>query len=120
MPDFDIDFCFERRGEVIDYVTRKYGTERVAQIITFGTLKAKAVLKDVSRALDIRFTESNMISSLVPGDPKITIPKAMEEEPKLKEIYERGGIYKELIDTATKLEGLHRHTSTHAAGGGDW
>jgi DNA polymerase-3 subunit alpha len=116
MPDFDIDFCFERRGEVIDYVTRKYGTERVAQIITFGTLKAKAVLKDVSRALDIRFTESNMISSLVPGDPKITIPKAMEEEPKLQEIYERGGIYKELIDTATKLEGLHRHTSTHAAG----
>ncbi|MBN2509536.1 MAG: DNA polymerase III subunit alpha [Spirochaetales bacterium] len=116
MPDFDIDFCFEQRGKVIDYVTRKYGAEKVGQIITFGTLKPKAVLKDVARVLDISFAESNEISKLVPDGPKVTLSSALEMEPALKEYRERGGVYKELIDTAEVLEGLNRHSSTHAAG----
>jgi len=116
MPDFDIDFCFERRGEVIDYVTQKYGVDKVGQIITFGTLKPKAVIKDVCRVLDIPFAESNMISKLIPDGPKVKLKSALEEEPKLKNLMEQGGVYKELIETGLKLEGLNRHTSTHAAG----
>ena len=116
MPDFDIDFCFERRQEVIDYVTRKYGSDRVGQIITFGTLKAKAVVKDVARVLDIPFAESDLISKLIPNDPKMTLDKAIQQEPRLKEIEERGGIYRELFDVSRRLEGLNRHCSTHAAG----
>ncbi|MFW5710575.1 MAG: DNA polymerase III subunit alpha [Spirochaetota bacterium] len=116
MPDFDIDFCFERRGEVIDYVTEKYGKDKVGQIITFGTLKAKAVLRDVGRVLDIPLSETNRIAKLVPGDLGITIDKAIEAEPRLKEIEEQGGAYTELIQTARTLEGLSRHASTHAAG----
>ncbi|MGM0432166.1 MAG: DNA polymerase III subunit alpha, partial [Spirochaetota bacterium] len=116
MPDFDIDFCFERRQEVIDYVTNKYGTDRVAQIITFGTLKAKAVVKDVARVLDIPFAETNEISKLIPADPKMTIDKAMEQEPQLKELESKGGVYTELFDVGRRLEGLNRHCSTHAAG----
>jgi DNA polymerase-3 subunit alpha len=116
MPDFDIDFCFERRQEVIDYVNQKYGSDRVAQIITFGTLKAKAVIKDVSRVLDIPFSETNEISKLIPADPKMTLEKAMEQEPKLKELEAKGGIYAELFDVGRRLEGLNRHCSTHAAG----
>ncbi len=116
MPDFDIDFCFERRQEVIDYVTRKYGTERVGQIITFGTLKAKAVIRDVARVLDLPYSEADQIAKLVPKDLKMTIEKALEQEPKLTELYEKGGVYRELIDVSRKLEGLHRHASTHAAG----
>jgi DNA polymerase III subunit alpha len=115
MPDFDIDFCFERRGEVIDYVTQKYGINRVGQIITFGTLKAKAVLKDVARALDISIDESNMITKLVPEDPKMTLEKAFEEEPKLREL-EENPRYQELFEMARKLENKNRHTSFHAAG----
>jgi DNA polymerase-3 subunit alpha len=116
MPDFDIDFCFERRQEVIDYVTRKYGKERVGQIITFGTLKAKAVMKDVARVLDIPFSEANDIAKLIPDGPKVTLEKAMDAEPKLKELEEKGSLYQELVDTSRKLEGLSRHASTHAAG----
>ncbi|MFP4329373.1 MAG: DNA polymerase III subunit alpha [Spirochaetaceae bacterium] len=116
MPDFDIDFCFERRQEVIDYVTRKYGTERVGQIITFGTLKTKAVIRDVARVLDLPYAEADQIAKLVPRDLKMTIEKALEQEPKLAELYDSGGIYRELIDVSRKLEGLHRHASTHAAG----
>ncbi|MFP4407708.1 MAG: DNA polymerase III subunit alpha [Spirochaetaceae bacterium] len=116
MPDFDIDFCFERRQEVIDYVTRKYGTERVGQIITFGTLKAKAVIRDVARVLDLPYSEADQIAKLVPKDLKMTIEKALEQEPRLTELYEKGGVYRELIDVSRKLEGLHRHASTHAAG----
>jgi len=86
MPDFDVDFDFERRGEVIDYVAHKYGSDRVAQIITFGTLKAKAVIKDVARALDIPFDDANQIAKLVPEDPKMTLAKALEKEPKLAEL----------------------------------
>jgi DNA polymerase-3 subunit alpha len=116
MPDFDIDFCFERRQEVIDYVTEHYGIERVAQIATFGTLKAKAVVKDVARVLDIPFDESNQICKLIPDDPKMTLDKAMEMSPELKEKAESGGIYWELFDVAKRIEGMNRHTSTHAAG----
>lgn len=116
MPDFDIDFCFERRGEVIEYVTNKYGKERVGQIITFGTLKPRAVLRDVARVLDIPIGESDRIAKLVPDDLKITIDKALEAEPRLKEVEEQGGVFTELIHTARTLEGLSRHASTHAAG----
>ena len=116
MPDFDIDFCFERRGEVIQYVTEHYGKDRVGQICTFGTLKAKAVVKDVARVLDIPYDESNQICKYIPDEPKMTIAKAIDQEPKLKEIIDRGGIYAELFDTARRLEGGARHTSLHAAG----
>ncbi len=116
MPDFDIDFCFERRQEVIDYVTGKYGKDRVGQIITFGTLKAKAVIKDVARVLDIPFAEANDIAKLVPDGPKVTLESAMEAEPRLRELEEKGSLYQELVDTSRRLEGLSRHASTHAAG----
>ncbi|MFW6260909.1 MAG: DNA polymerase III subunit alpha [Spirochaetota bacterium] len=116
MPDFDIDFCYERRGEVIDYVTRKYGEEKVGQIITFGTLKARAVIRDVARALDLPFAEADTIAKLIPKDLKITIPKAIDQVPELQEMMEREGIHRELLETSMKLEGLHRHASTHAAG----
>jgi len=121
MPDFDIDFCFERRQEVIDYVTRKYGHDQVAGICTFGTLKTKAVLKDVARVLDIPFAESNAISKLIPEGKtadgrKIKTMIALEVEPELQKFYDRGGIYKELFDTAAILEGMNRHVSTHACG----
>jgi DNA polymerase-3 subunit alpha len=115
MPDFDIDFCFERRQEVIDYVTRRYGADRVGQIITFGTLKAKAVIKDVARALDISFEDANRIAKLIPEDPKMTLAKAFELEPKLKEIAAEPR-YKELFEIAAKLENKNRHSSLHAAG----
>jgi DNA polymerase-3 subunit alpha len=115
MPDFDIDFCFERRGEVIDYVTRKYGSDRTGQIITFGTLKAKAVLKDVARALDIPFEDANNIAKLVPEDPKMTLSKALEDEPKLAALA-RQERYADLFGIARKLENKNRHTSFHAAG----
>lgn len=116
MPDFDIDFCFERRQEVINYVTGKYGKERVGQIITFGTLKTKAVIRDVARVLDIPYAEADGISKLVPQAQEITLDKAREMEPKLKELEEKGGQYRELFDTCRRLEGLSRHASTHAAG----
>ncbi|MHB9293467.1 putative DNA polymerase III subunit alpha [Hollandina sp. SP2] len=115
MPDFDVDFCNQRREEVIAYVTKKYGQERVGQIITFGTLKAKAVLKDVARALGFSLEESNRITKLIPEDPKMTLKKALEEEPKLREL-EQDPKYQELFAVAQKLEGKNRHSSIHAAG----
>ncbi|MBN2051845.1 MAG: DNA polymerase III subunit alpha [Spirochaetales bacterium] len=116
MPDFDIDFCYEGRGQVIDYVTSKYGTDKVGQIITFGTLKSRAVLRDVARVLDLPYAESDSIAKLVPGGIKVTLKDALAQEPKLEEIRKQGGVHEELIDTALRLEGLHRHASTHAAG----
>ena len=116
MPDFDIDFCHRRRDEVISYVTRKYGEDKVGQIITFGTLKARAVIRDVARVLDLPYDEADAIAKLIPEGPKIDLDQAFKENPKLEEVANRGPQYKELIDIAFKLEGLHRHASTHAAG----
>jgi len=115
MPDFDIDFANEGREEVINYVTRKYGKERVAQIITFGTLGAKAVIKDVARVLGISIPESEMITKLISFDPDITLHKAKEDEPRLREL-ESDPRFTELFTIAHKLEGLNRHSSIHAAG----
>jgi DNA polymerase-3 subunit alpha len=115
MPDFDIDFANYGRDEVINYVTQKYGKERVGQIITFGTLGAKAVIKDVARTLGISIPESEMITKLIPRDPKITLKKALDDEPKLREL-EKDSRYVELFSLAKKLEGLNRHSSLHAAG----
>ena len=116
MPDFDIDFCYERRGEVIAYVADKYGSDRVAQIITFGTLKARAVIRDVARVLDIPYAEADAVAKLVPGGPKSNLKTAIEQEPGLRAVRERGGNYADLLDISLKLEGLSRHASTHAAG----
>lgn len=116
MPDFDIDFCYERRGEVIDYVTEKYGRERVAQIITFGTMAARAVVRDVGRALGLSFAETDRIAKLIPEELKMTIDKALELEPKIRELMEADERVNKLITIAKKLEGLARHASTHAAG----
>lgn len=116
MPDFDIDFCFARRNEVIDYVTQKYGSERVAQIITFGTLKARAVIRDVARVLDLPYEEADAIAKLIPQGPKIDLNEALKLEPKLEEIRQKSEIHKDLIEVSLSLEGLCRHASTHAAG----
>jgi DNA polymerase-3 subunit alpha len=115
-PDIDIDFCENRRGEVIDYVTRKYGRENVAQIITFGTMKAKAVVRDVGRAMDMPYAEVDKVAKMIPFDLKMTLDKALEESPPLKEAYEKDEKVKELIDISRRLEGTTRHASTHAAG----
>ncbi len=116
MPDFDIDFGHRRRDEVIAYVTQKYGTDKVGQVITFGTLKAKAVIRDVARVLDFPFEEADAIAKLVPEDPKINLAEALKESPRLEEVARRGERERELIEVSLKLEGLHRHASTHAAG----
>jgi DNA polymerase-3 subunit alpha len=116
MPDFDIDFCYERRSEVIAYVTRKYGSDRVAQIITFGSLKARAVIRDVARVLEIPYAEADAIAKLIPAGPKSDLSAALAQEAGLREIRDRGGAYADLIENSLKLEGLSRHASTHAAG----
>ncbi|MDR1250304.1 MAG: DNA polymerase III subunit alpha, partial [Treponema sp.] len=115
MPDFDVDFANEGRAEVIKYVTEKYGQNRVGQIVTFGTLKAKAAIKDVARALDISLDEANMIAKLIPEDPKMTLKKAFVAEPRLGEL-EQDPKYQELFILARKLEGKNRNSSIHAAG----
>lgn len=123
LPDFDIDFCFEGRQDVIDYVTEKYGKDRVGQIATFGTLKAKAVVKDVARVLDIPFDESNNLTKLIqdvlPDEVKKTktlLEYSIEQSPELQEIRARGGVYEQLFDVSLRLENLARHVSTHACG----
>ena len=115
-PDIDIDFCENRRGEVIEYVTRKYGRENVAQIITFGTMKAKAVVRDVGRVLDMPYAEVDKIAKMIPFDLKMTLDKALEESPALKDAYQKDARVKDLIDISRRLEGTTRHASTHAAG----
>ena len=115
-PDIDIDFCEARRGEVIEYVTRKYGRENVAQIITFGTMKAKAVVRDVGRVMDMSYAEVDKIAKMIPFDLKMTLDRALEESPPLKEAYQRDGRVRELVDISRRLEGTTRHASTHAAG----
>ncbi|MBP5493338.1 MAG: DNA polymerase III subunit alpha [Clostridiales bacterium] len=116
MPDFDVDFCYERRQEVIDYVTRKYGEDRVAQVITFGTLAAKACIKDVARALDVPYAESDRICKMIPNSLGITIDAALKASPDLKSEYENSDVVRQVIDTAMLFEGMPRHASTHAAG----
>ena len=116
MPDIDIDFCYERRQEVIDYVIEKYGEANVAQIITFGTLAARAAIKDVGRALAMPYGEVDRISKMIPTELGITIEKALQMNPELKAAYEAEEATKRLIDTSLRLEGLPRHSSTHAAG----
>ncbi|HXX01460.1 MAG TPA: DNA polymerase III subunit alpha, partial [Candidatus Acidoferrales bacterium] len=116
MPDIDIDFCMNRRGEVIDYVTQKYGRENVAQIITFGTMAAKAAIKDVGRAMDIPYADVDRIAKMVPTTLNITLDEALEESPPLAEAYEKDTQIRELLDTARKLEGLVRNAGVHAAG----
>ena len=118
MPDFDIDFCQDRRDEVIQYVREKYGADRVAQIITFGKLQARAVLRDVGRVLQMPYGQVDRLCKLVPNNPAnpVTLAEAIEGEPKLQEARDREPIVAQLLDTAQKLEGLYRHASTHAAG----
>ena len=116
MPDIDVDFCYERRGEVIDYVTEKYGTDRVAQIITFGTMAARAAIRDVGRALDIPYNDVDKIAKLVPAELGMTIEKALETSPEFKNAYTKDKEIQNLIDTAKALQGMPRHASTHAAG----
>ncbi len=117
MPDFDTDFCQERRPEVIDYVMRKYGTDRVAQIATFGTMAARGAIRDVGRAMNFSYAETDVVAKLVPTMPlHITLKEALEVSPKLKEMYDENERVRALIDTAMSLEGMPRNTSTHAAG----
>jgi DNA polymerase-3 subunit alpha len=116
MPDIDIDFCMNRRGEVIDYVTQKYGRENVAQIITFGTMAAKAAIKDVGRAMDMLYSDVDRIAKMVPTTLNITIEQAIKDSPALQQAYEGEPQIRELIDTARKLEGLVRNAGVHAAG----
>ena len=116
MPDIDVDFCFEGRERVIEYVTNKYGKDNVAQIITFGTMKSKAAVRDVGRALGLPYTHVDQIAKLIPATLDITIEQAMSEEPRLREQYLTDDTVKELIDNAMVLERLARHASTHAAG----
>ncbi len=116
MPDIDIDFCYERRQEVIDYVVRKYGEDRVAQIITFGTMAARAAIRDVGRALDIPYNEVDSVAKMIPFQIGMNIEKALEVNPELRTRYNEEDRIRELIDTARLLEGMPRHASTHAAG----
>ncbi|MEJ5370010.1 MAG: DNA polymerase III subunit alpha [Bryobacteraceae bacterium] len=116
MPDIDIDFCTNRRGEVIQYVTEKYGRDHVAQIITFGSLAAKAAIKDVGRVLELSFAETDRISKLVPADPKMTIERALQEEPDLAAMAEKDPRVREVIDIARRIEGMARNVGVHAAG----
>ncbi len=116
MPDFDIDFCYERRQEVIDYVGRKYGHDHVAQIITFGTMSARMVIRDVGRALDFPYAETDKLAKMIPNELHITINKALEQNRELKELYESNEEIHKLLDIAIGLEGLPRQASTHACG----
>ena len=116
MPDIDVDFCFERRQEVIDYVRRKYGDDCVVQIVTFGTLAARGVIRDVGRVMDLPYAQVDTIAKMIPQELNITINKALKMNPELKKTYEDQPEIHDLIDTARRLEGLPRHTSMHAAG----
>lgn len=116
LPDIDIDFCYERRDEVIDYVKKKYGSENVAQIITFGTMLAKAAIRDVARVMAFSYGDADRIAKLIPTDPNITLALALEQEPELMQMYKNDPRVTRLMDIAMVLEGVTRHASTHAAG----
>ena len=116
MPDFDVDFCYERRGEVIDYVERKYGKDHVSQIITFGTMSARMVIRDVGRALDMPYAECDKLAKMIPNELHITIKKAMEQNKELRDLYESEDEIHKMLDIAMALEGMPRQASTHACG----
>ena len=116
MPDIDIDFCFERRQEVIDYVSEKYGSDKVVQIVTFGTMAAKGVIRDVGRVMDLPYAYVDGIAKMIPNELNITIDRALTLNPDLRKMYEQDEQVKTLIDMSKRLEGLPRHTSMHAAG----
>ena len=116
MPDIDIDFCYERRQEVIDYVSRKYGPEKVVQIVTFGTLAAKGVIRDVGRVMDLPYAYVDSLAKMIPNELNITIDRALQINPELRKLYEGDEQVRTLIDMSKRLEGLPRHTSMHAAG----
>ncbi|MBR6270618.1 MAG: DNA polymerase III subunit alpha [Lachnospiraceae bacterium] len=116
MPDIDVDFCFERRQEVIDYVTEKYGADQVVQIVTFGTMAARAVVRDVGRAMDLPYSLCDQVAKMIPKELNITIAAALEKSRELKEAYDTDDRVHKLIDMSLRLEGLPKHTSTHAAG----
>ncbi len=116
MPDIDIDFCFERRQEVIDYVGRKYGADKVVQIVTFGTLQAKGVIRDVARVMDLPYAYADSIAKMIPNELNITLERALELNPEFRKLYEADDQVHKLIDMCKRLEGLPRHTSMHAAG----
>ena len=116
MPDFDTDFCQERRGEVIEYVMRKYGADHVSQIATFGTMAARGAIRDVGRALNFSYAETDVVAKLVPATPHITLEEALKVSPRLKQMYDEDSRVQLLIDTARSLEGMPRNASTHAAG----
>src|SRR5699024_6164790 len=116
MPDIDVDFCFERRQEVIDYVVEKYGKDRVVQIVTFGTMAARGVIRDVGRVMDLPYAQCDAIAKMIPTELNITIDKALTMNPELKNLYESDETVTNLIDMSRRLEGLPRHTSMHAAG----
>ena len=116
MPDIDIDFCYERRQEVIDYVSQKYGADKVVQIITFGTMAAKGVIRDVGRAFDLPYNFCDSIAKMIPNELNITIERALEINPEFRELYKNDEQVHYLIDMCKRLEGLPRHTSMHAAG----
>ena len=116
MPDFDIDFCYERRQMVIDYVIEKYGADHVAQIITFGTMAARAAIRDVARAMGLPYSTADRTAKLIPWDLGITINKALQISPELRDLYDGDPQVRQLIEMAKKVEGMPRHASTHAAG----
>ncbi len=116
MPDIDIDFCAERRGEVIDYVTRKYGSDNVSQIVTFGTMKAKQAVRDVGRVLNVSYAQTDAIAKAIPNALKMTLDKALDTSPDLRAMYDSDEVVRKVIDTARAIEGMPRHASTHAAG----
>ncbi len=116
MPDFDIDFCYERRSEIIEYITRHYGANHVGQIITFGTLRARAVVRDVARVLGISYSDADQIAKQIPMGIDVTLGDAIKNEPSLQALAKQDELHRELIEISLKLEGLHRHASTHAAG----
>ncbi|NLB08688.1 MAG: DNA polymerase III subunit alpha, partial [Clostridiales bacterium] len=116
MPDFDIDFCYERRNEVIQYVTEKYGADHVSQVITFGTLAARAAIRNVARAIDVPYAEADRIAKMVPAELNITLDQALAINPELRRYYDNDEVTRRIIDLSRRLEGMPRHASTHAAG----
>ena len=114
MPDFDVDFCYEKRNKVIEYVSNKYGYDHVSQIITFGTMAAKMVIRDVARVLDVPYSEADSLAKMIPNELHITIKKALEQNKELRDRYEADETVKKVLDIAMGLEGMPRQASTHA------